>query len=588
VTVSNTGTAPTSGKVTVTETVPSGLTLSSMAGTGWTCPGTGGATTCDRSDALGSGASYPTITVTVSVGASASSPQVNQVNVSGGGSASANANDSTTINTSSANCGSGSESLLNGQYAMALRGFDASGPVGIGGTFDFDGAGHVAKLVGVEDINSSDVAGVQTNLSITSASSSYSVGSDHRGCLTIVTSAGTQTFRFSLGAISSGVASTGHIVEFDATGSNASGVLTKQNSAAFLTSQINGNYAFGVSGPILGGGKFAAVGVLSFSGGGGIGTSSVVDFSSNGSIDNNGTTYPTSPISISSGTYSISANGRGTMSFTPSGSTAVDSILYVVSSSEVLILSSDSQAVDNLFVGSAQLQSGSFSGSSLSATSVLYTTGLGNSSGSTNSRVSTGLFTPSGGANFSFSGLQNDGGTFKTQSASGTYSVASNGRTTFSVSGGGGAPIIYLVSPNKGFVMLTDGSGTAHVESGFVEPQTGSSFSVSSTNGTYAFGTIQPEDTSVDESTGFATFDGAGNITGTSDDNSSGTLSGGQTFTDTYSVDSNGTGHIPSGCTIGATSTTCDNIFVIISSTKAVLFKTKASNTNPDLEGAEQ
>ncbi len=589
VTVSNTGTAPTSGKITVTETVPSGLTLSGMAGTGWTCPGTGGATTCDRSDALaGSGASYPTITVTVNVGASATSPQVNQVSASGGGSVTASTSDSTTINTSAANCGSGSESLLSGQYAMALRGFDASGPVGIGGTFDLDGAGHVAKLVGVEDINSSDVAGVQTNLSITSASSSYSVGSDHRGCLTIVTSAGTQKFRFSLGAISGGVASTGHVVEFDATGSNASGALAKQDSAAFLASQISGNYAFGVSGPLLGGGKFAAVGMLSFNGGGGIGTSSVVDFDSNGSVDNNGTTYPTSPISITSGgTYSISANGRGTMSFTPSGSPAVGSILYVVSSSELLILSSDSQTVDNLFVGSALQQSGSFSGSSLNATTVLYATGLGNSSGSTNSRVSTGFLTPSGGTNFSFSGLQNDGGNFKTESGSGTYSIASNGRAAFSA-GSGGAPIVYLVSANKGFVMLTDGSGTVHVESGFIEPQSGSSFSASSASGTYAFGTIQPEDTGVDESTGFAAFDGAGNITGTSDDNSSGTLTGGQTFTDTYSVDSNGTGHIPSGCTIGATSTTCDNIFLIISSTKAVLFKTKASNTNPDLQIAER
>ncbi len=94
VTVSNaTGTPPTSGTVTVTETLPSGLTLVSMAGSGWACS----ATTCNRSDALAAGASYPAITVTVNVGASATSPQVNQVNVSGGGSATANASDSTII-----------------------------------------------------------------------------------------------------------------------------------------------------------------------------------------------------------------------------------------------------------------------------------------------------------------------------------------------------------------------------------------------------------------------------------------------------------------------------------------------------------
>ena len=95
VTVSNAaGAVATSGTVTVTETVPSGLTLVSMAGTGWTCPG---GTTCTRSDVLAGGASYAPITVTVNVAANATSPQVNAVSVSGGGSASANATDSTTI-----------------------------------------------------------------------------------------------------------------------------------------------------------------------------------------------------------------------------------------------------------------------------------------------------------------------------------------------------------------------------------------------------------------------------------------------------------------------------------------------------------
>ncbi len=99
VTVSNAANAlPTSGAVTVTEAPPAGLTLVSMAGTGWTCT----ASSCTRSDALNAGASFPAITVTVNVTANASSPQVNQVNVSGGGSATAGASDSTVIMASSA------------------------------------------------------------------------------------------------------------------------------------------------------------------------------------------------------------------------------------------------------------------------------------------------------------------------------------------------------------------------------------------------------------------------------------------------------------------------------------------------------
>src|SRR5712664_2586850 len=117
---------------------------------------------------------------------------------------------SITIN--SAACGTGSESLLNGQYALALQGFNGTNAVGIGGIFDADGAGHIAKLVGIVDINDGGVAGVQLSQAITSASSSYSIGTDQRGCLTIVTSGGSKTFRFSLCNIASGVAATGHVI----------------------------------------------------------------------------------------------------------------------------------------------------------------------------------------------------------------------------------------------------------------------------------------------------------------------------------------------------------------------------------------
>ncbi|HUA58738.1 MAG TPA: nidogen-like domain-containing protein [Verrucomicrobiae bacterium] len=96
VTVSNAAAAAaTSGTVTVTEMPPAGLSLVSMAGSGWTCPS--GGTVCTRSDALAGGASYPAITVTVNVAYAADSPQVNAVSVAGGGSASSSVNDPTVI-----------------------------------------------------------------------------------------------------------------------------------------------------------------------------------------------------------------------------------------------------------------------------------------------------------------------------------------------------------------------------------------------------------------------------------------------------------------------------------------------------------
>ncbi len=65
--------------VTVTDTPPTGLTITAMSGGGWVCTTL---PTCTRSDVLIAGASYPPITVTVSVAANASSPKVNSVAVS--------------------------------------------------------------------------------------------------------------------------------------------------------------------------------------------------------------------------------------------------------------------------------------------------------------------------------------------------------------------------------------------------------------------------------------------------------------------------------------------------------------------------
>ncbi|MCG9893710.1 MAG: DUF11 domain-containing protein [Thermosynechococcaceae cyanobacterium MS004] len=86
--VSNYGAQATSGTVTVTDTLPSGLTATAASGTGWTCnlntPSTG-QVRCTRSDALVSGSSYPPITLAVNVSDLAPSSVTNTATVSGGG-----------------------------------------------------------------------------------------------------------------------------------------------------------------------------------------------------------------------------------------------------------------------------------------------------------------------------------------------------------------------------------------------------------------------------------------------------------------------------------------------------------------------
>jgi len=82
-TATNSGTGATSGTVTVTDTLPSGLTATGFAGTGWSCTVT--PPSCNRSDALAAGASYPAITLTVTVSGSAAASVTNNAAVSGGG-----------------------------------------------------------------------------------------------------------------------------------------------------------------------------------------------------------------------------------------------------------------------------------------------------------------------------------------------------------------------------------------------------------------------------------------------------------------------------------------------------------------------
>jgi uncharacterized repeat protein (TIGR01451 family) len=101
ITVTNSGGVASSGTVTVTDTLPAGLTPGAATGTGWTCNTAGQTVTCTRSDALAAGASYPAISVPVTVAPNSSLSLTNTATVSGGGDSNAGnntSNDPTTIN----------------------------------------------------------------------------------------------------------------------------------------------------------------------------------------------------------------------------------------------------------------------------------------------------------------------------------------------------------------------------------------------------------------------------------------------------------------------------------------------------------
>jgi uncharacterized repeat protein (TIGR01451 family) len=98
-TVTNSGNAVTDGTtVTVTDSVPSGLTPSSASGTGWSCSISSQDVTCTRSDALAASGSYPAIAVNVSIASNAAASLTNTASVAGGGDSSS-ASGSVTVST---------------------------------------------------------------------------------------------------------------------------------------------------------------------------------------------------------------------------------------------------------------------------------------------------------------------------------------------------------------------------------------------------------------------------------------------------------------------------------------------------------
>jgi hypothetical protein len=485
--------------------------------------------------------------------------------------------DTFTITAVSAACPSGNETFLNGQYAFLMKGFDANGAVAIGGSFTADGAGKITA--GEVDINRTN--GVTPNSTLNTTSSSYTVGADNRGCLTLVQGSTTTVFRFALSSTagldplarvdtvaSIATAVKGRIIEFDdstGSGTRGSGIIRKQDATSFAVTKISGNYAFGLTGSDLSGNRFGILGA--FTATAGVFTSGSFD------ADDAGTLTTNAP--ITSQVYTVASNGRGTLSVV-AGSTTFTFALYMVSSSEILLVGTDPISSTNpLDSGEALQQQGTFSQSSLSGNFVLYLSGESGSGSSATSNTSLILGTVTSGGNATVTIYQDDGGTSNTNTQTGTYAVASNGRVTLSGFGGGHSPVFYLVNQSEGFVGGTDGS----VSFGFLEPQAAGPFTTSSLSGTFIAGNESPSDSGVSDEIVAANLDGSGHITGTQDrSDSSGLTANNPLSGATYSItNTNGTG------TVGS-----NGILIVISSSRFVFVDEKSTNTNPKITVVEK
>ena len=84
ITVTNAGTLATSGTITVTDTLPTGLGFVSANGTGWACANAAGTVTCTTASVINPAASAPAITLVVSVASVAAPAVTNFASVGGG------------------------------------------------------------------------------------------------------------------------------------------------------------------------------------------------------------------------------------------------------------------------------------------------------------------------------------------------------------------------------------------------------------------------------------------------------------------------------------------------------------------------
>jgi hypothetical protein len=488
------GTPPYTWTVATGSTLPAGLTISG-SGTTWAISGT--PTTAATSDF--------SLTVTDS-----SAPQQSKTVAL-----------SITITAPSTACGTGNEKILKGQYAFTLTGFNSSGFQATIGSFTADGAGNITA--GYVDANGVS-PGVNSG-NITASGSSYSVGSDGRGCATIETPFYTYATRFALAPTSS-VASAGTVQEWESGASPyiASGQIFLQSVPTAFPS---GTFVLQFSGIY---GQSSAVAVGTGTGSGGQFTGGEYDLNVagtphtyTGAVGTYGTPDPTT--------------GRVTVTGMLKSTTAA---AYLVSSTHWIALTGDTLATKTLVViGSGQMQSSSFTlttGQNL----VLYGTGV--------EEAEFAVVSITGPSTLTANIYQDVEGTWTSptpSTASCEYAIDSYGRVatggsdcglSFNGSSWSDPPVFYLTGNNTGVMMGTTDPG---VLLGQLAPQSATSI----TEGTYDIGTQEVVDQGVNETlTGEATITSSGSLTGTGDSTGlSAAQKGGQPLSATLTVNADGT-----------------------------------------------
>jgi len=429
-------------------------------------------------------------------------------------------------------CGSGNESILSGQYAFQLKGFDHNGFHGVVGSITVDGAGHITA--GEVDMNSTGAASETQTTVTASPTSTYSVGPDNRGCATIVTASGTTLkTRFDLGVISLNAATQGQMMEFDTANSSAfvaTGQIFRQTPSDFIVLE-GGAYVHLLTGwDSTKNGRIACGGVHTNSGG---------NISNSEQTCNDAGTVTTSgPTVGSTGTYSgMDSNGRFTETVGASHLVA-----YFVTENpptgvpSVLTLTTDPNPV---LAGEATFRLlNTYSQSSLVGDYAIYADGVNSS---TSGKIFLAFGTSDGSSKLTLNSYnENDGGVWQTVATPPVYN--------YNVDFLGGISLTKTGAVNTGEIYLTGSTFNVYIGAdtgvfaGYAAVQTGSgSLSNTSLQGTFFGGAAEIVNQSAVAENDLAVLNGAGNVDITTDNSSIASQAVTQLTTETIAVAPNGT-----------------------------------------------
>ncbi|MGD0920736.1 MAG: Ig-like domain-containing protein [Terriglobia bacterium] len=336
----------------------------------------------------------------------------------------------------------------------------------------------------------------------------------------------------------------------------------------FSNATLTGQYAFGFTGYDGISDIFLMAGSFAADGNGNI-TSGLEDLNHSSGVYEN-TTF--------TGSYSIGADGRGSMTLTLSqapaswGQLTTNFRLVVSSNREGRVIEFDTFANGTGFI--EKQDPSTFMSSALTGGYAFRFDGLGYDDGSQSygAMSAAGRFTASGAGamNAGVEDINNVGVVSTNVAFTGAYSVASTGRGQANVTNLNGTShfSFYVISAEK-FVFVSLDYVPALL--GVAEQQTLPSFSNSALAGDYVFQSVGYSASSIDYSVGRFTADGINALSsGVFDDNDTGTVSENVPFTGAYGVTSNGRGTL----TITAGSETSHISFYLVSPDSAFFVQT--------------